>query len=224
MRERVVRAPERAALEPQVLSVIGRLVDELRRGEFRGAVGLGDSLERDLGISSLERVELLLRLERAFGVQLADAAMASADSPQDLVSAILTAEPAGTGTLPEIQAPVGAAAPAPASARTLVDVLRWHVEAHPDRTHIFLRQDDDQEQAITYGELWQRANAVALGLRRRGLARRETVAIKQRSSSRSLAHCSPAVFRSRCTRRSAQTGSKSTPGARSPCCVTPRRE
>ena len=183
MPEPVVGAPDRAALEPQVLSVIARLVDELRRGEFRGAVGLGDSLERDLGISSLERVELLLRLERAFGVQLADAAMASADSPRDLVSAILTAEPAGAGTLPEIQAPVGAAAPAPASARTLVDVLRWHVEAHPDRTHIFLRQDDDQERAITYGELWQRANAVALGLRRRGLARHETVAIMLRTEA-----------------------------------------
>ena len=102
MPEPVVGMHDRALLEPQVLTVIAQLVDELRRGEFRGAVGLGDSLERDLGISSLERVELLLRLEQAFGVRLTDAAMAGADSPRDLVIAILTAEPAATEKLPEI--------------------------------------------------------------------------------------------------------------------------
>ena len=172
---------DRALLEPQVLTVIAQLVDELRRGEFRGAVGLGDSLERDLGISSLERVELLLRLEQAFGVRLTDAAMAGADSPRDLVSAILTAEPAAAEKLPEILAPVGAAAPAPASARTLIDILRWHADAHADRIHIFLRQDDDREQSITYGELWRRANLVALGLRGQGVARGESVAIMLRT-------------------------------------------
>ena len=181
MPEPAVGPPDRAALEQQVLTVVARLVDELRRGEFRGAVGLGDSFERDLGISSLERVELLLRLEQAFSVRLADAAMAGADSPRDLVTAILTAEPTVTEQLPQIQAPLGAAAPAPASARTLVDVLRWHAATHAERIHIFLRQDDDREQSITYGELWQRANAVALGLRAYGLARGETVAIMLRT-------------------------------------------
>ncbi|MDO8794581.1 MAG: phosphopantetheine-binding protein [Vicinamibacterales bacterium] len=52
---------------------------------------LDDSLERDLGISSLERVEVLLRIERAYGIRLPDSVMAEAASPKDLVAAILRA-------------------------------------------------------------------------------------------------------------------------------------
>jgi Phosphopantetheine attachment site len=41
------------------------------------------TLDRDLGIGSLERVELVLRLEQAFGVRLGDAVMAEAERSQD---------------------------------------------------------------------------------------------------------------------------------------------
>lgn len=54
----------------QVLDIVGRLVAELGGAGTR-TPALDDSLERDLGINSLERVELLLRLERALGVRRA---------------------------------------------------------------------------------------------------------------------------------------------------------
>ena len=74
-------------------------------GELRGDPGhrrvrSGDSLERDLGIGSLERVELLVRLEQVFGVRLGDAAMLEADTPADLVGAITAAHPIVVEAMP----------------------------------------------------------------------------------------------------------------------------
>jgi acyl carrier protein len=44
---------------------------------------LDSSLERDLGLDSLARVELVLRLEREFGASLAEQALAAAETPRD---------------------------------------------------------------------------------------------------------------------------------------------
>ena len=79
------------SIEQQVLDVVAELVTELRGG-VPAAVARGDSLETDLGISSLERVELLIRLERAFGVRLGDAAMSDAETPADLATAVAVAD------------------------------------------------------------------------------------------------------------------------------------
>ena len=45
---------------------------ELGGPPARGAIRLDDALDRDLGIGSLERVELLLRIEKELGVRLSD--------------------------------------------------------------------------------------------------------------------------------------------------------
>ena len=167
-------------VERQVLDIVARLVAELGGARARTPV-LEDSLDRDLGISSLERVELLLRIERTFGIRLPDAVMAEAATPKDLVIAILRASPA---TVEAIPAPFQAATPvtpAPASARTLVDALRWHAERTPDRTHIHLRLEDGTEKPITYGELLSGSNAVADGLRVLGVAAGEPVALMLRT-------------------------------------------
>ena len=74
---------------------------ELQGALAPAGVTLDQSLERDLGIGSLERVELLLRLEQAFGVRLADAAMMEAESPRDLARAILTAGPGAPERAPD---------------------------------------------------------------------------------------------------------------------------
>src|SRR3989304_2644055 len=84
---------DRRAVEREILTIVGRLVAELGGFPFRGAVALDDSLDRDLGLGSLERVELLLRLEQAFGVRLPDAVMADAERPRDLAAAIPAASP-----------------------------------------------------------------------------------------------------------------------------------
>ncbi len=168
-------------LEGQVLDVVADLVAELRGRENRRPIGAHDSLERELGISSLERVELLVRLERAFGIRLGDTAMSEADTPSDLATALLTASPGIAEPRPSVRHDPAEAIRSPAAARTIVEALEWHAGRNPDRVHIHLRQDDGSETPLTYGLLWGESIAVANGLRARGLGRRDTVAIMLRT-------------------------------------------
>ena len=169
--------------QSRVLDVVDELVNELRGGggDNGRQARLDDSLERDLGISSLERVELLVRLEEAFGVRLGDTAMVEAETPGDLAAAIATAAPALADAVPRSAAPRAASTTEPRAADTLVDALEWHASRTPDRVHIRLREEDGSETPLTYGSLWQASLAIANGLTARGLGRRETVAIMLRT-------------------------------------------
>jgi 1-acyl-sn-glycerol-3-phosphate acyltransferase len=166
-----------------VLHLVGELVSELRPGSAAAGVGLNDSLERELGIGSLERVELLSRIQRDLGLRLPDDVMAGADTPADLARVLTTADPSHIETRPTVVAPVGDGAVAPDTAGTLVELLEWHAQAHPDRVHIFLRDEDGSEQPITYGTLWRWSVSVAAALRARGIGRRDTVTIMLRTEA-----------------------------------------
>ena len=48
-------------------------------------VTLDSSFEKDLCLDSLGRVELLMRVERAFGISLPEQLLASAETPRDLL-------------------------------------------------------------------------------------------------------------------------------------------
>jgi fatty-acyl-CoA synthase len=178
-------APVQPAAGPvmneEVLGIVAGLVSELSGGRSRRPT-LDDALDRDLGISSLERVELMLRLEHAFGIRLPESAMAEASTPRDLVAAILHSAPAGVAErTATVLARTEPATSAPATARSLVDVLRWHAEYTPDRIHIRLRNDDGTETPITYGELLRASTAVAGGLRDGGITRGDRVALMLRT-------------------------------------------
>lgn len=173
--------PAADQLEEQVLRIVADLVGELRGQDPPREIGFRDSLERDLGISSLERVELLVRLERVFGVRLGDSVMSNAETPGDLANAILTADPDATESWSETRADPTTAVPAPSAALTLVEALQWHAERNPDRVHIYLREEDGLETPISYGDLWRESTAVANGLVARGLGRRDTVALMLRT-------------------------------------------
>ena len=175
------RVRERAAVEREVLAVVSALVDELGGRPGTRAVALDESIDRDLGLGSLERVELLLRLEQRLGVRLADAVMAEAASPRDLAIAILGAGPAVPEAPLAAGARMAAGRVAPATAGSLQDVLAWHAEQDPERVHVLLREADGRERPITYGALWNQARAVAAGLRDRRLGGGERVAIMLRT-------------------------------------------
>ena len=88
------------AVAAQALASVRQLLVEL--GSARGmeelvARGTKAHLERELGLGSLERVELMLRLGDACGVRLPDRVVAEADTVQDLVDAILRVEAGDDG-------------------------------------------------------------------------------------------------------------------------------
>ena len=127
-----------------------------------------DSLiERDAGLDSLARVELLLRAEKRLGVQLPDHAVLSAETFRDLLAAVEEA-PAGKPASAPAPAPESGASAEeewPESAKTLVEALEWHAQRHPDRPQIQYLADGETPEAITYGELSAGARRMAAGQR-----------------------------------------------------------
>jgi acyl carrier protein len=172
---------DRPAAGDRVLALVDAFVRELGTTPVRGQVARADVLDRDLGIGSLERVELLTRLEDALGVRFPDSVLGEAETVQDLVAAVLAGGGPQTAARVETAAAGAGGVPAPESAPTLIDVLRWHAEAAPGRVHLVLRLDDEGEQPITYGELWSRAGVVAGGLRARGVGPGDVVALMLRT-------------------------------------------
>ena len=88
-------AIDRATAEQEVLGTLRALLAELRGGPPPAPVALDDLLDRDLGLGSLERVELVLRLQKRFGVDIPDEALAEAQRGRDIVAALLRASAPG---------------------------------------------------------------------------------------------------------------------------------
>ena len=163
-----------------LLGVVRQLDAELHpRHSGPARVRLDSLLDRDLGFDSLERMELLHRLEQAFGVHLPEQDVVNAEAPRDLWNALRRVGPADRpdeasvvpGSEPQ------AAGEVPDGAGTLVDALVWHARHHPDRPHITLIGEGDQAETISYADLLAAAEAVAAGLQARGLQPGQTVAL-----------------------------------------------
>lgn len=164
-----------------VLQQVRELVIELHPRRAHSLRVTPDSrLDYDLGFDSLSRVELLLRLERAFAVSLPEHLLSSAETPHDLWQALLSAGAAEHRGASAWN--VRAAAPtmsegAPHSVGTLPEMLDWHVLNHPQRPHVYLYGDGEEPEIITYAALAEGARLLAAGLQARGLLPGQAVAI-----------------------------------------------
>ena len=140
---------------------------------------LHSSLERDLGIDSLGRAELLVRMEREFDVRLPELAVTTAESVGDLLALLLSGESAvfEAGPAAAVAPDTTAAASVPAGARTLQETLIWHCQHHPERTHVLLYGERGEVAPVSYGALMTEARSVADGLSARAVEPGRTVAI-----------------------------------------------
>jgi 1-acyl-sn-glycerol-3-phosphate acyltransferase len=167
-------------LAAKVVRLVRDLVIELHPAmQRRIAVTLDSDLDRDLGLDSLGRTELVLRLDRAFKIRLPDRLIADARTPRDLLAAVLAATPESAAAA-EAPPPERAELPevaVPFSEQTLIGVLAHHVRSHGHRPHILLWRSEEEEEAITYAALDREARTVAAGLIARGLAPGDRVAI-----------------------------------------------
>ena len=163
-----------------LLMLIEGLVTELHADKTLSFVlSLDSSLDDDLGLDSLARVELISRIEQHFNVTLPQRDFAEAESPRDLLRSIINAQghKKTFSAKQVIERAVGKVGELPHHAATLVEVLEWHVEHNPERLHINILGDDNDVQDLTYGKLWQGAQQVAAGLQQSGIQSGETVAI-----------------------------------------------
>ncbi len=144
----------------------------------RGAqVTLDSELERELGLDSLARVELVLRIERAFDVSLPEHALYAAQTPRDLLRLVQGSH--GVRSEPErnVRSLVQAESLATVcNADTLLAALEWHVAMHPDRLQVHLYAENGEEE-LSYLAVWRGAAGYASRLAERGLQPGQTVAI-----------------------------------------------
>jgi 1-acyl-sn-glycerol-3-phosphate acyltransferase len=179
--ENRVMPSEEKSREQALLALVGGLVRELHAGGA-GAAGLSlaSRLDRDLGIDSLGRSELILRVESAFGVRLPPATLSEADTIGDLLAALRQAAPSirEAPSVVPVELPAAPHAAAPAQAQTLVDVLEWHAANHPDRMHLTVLEDEATViGSLTYAQLAEAARTVASGLIARDVVPGDRIAL-----------------------------------------------
>ena len=160
----------------RVTRLVTGLVAEMHPGQPVSGPLLDKSLERELGLDSLTRMELIHRVEREFAVALSDRVIAESDTARDLLRALASSERApnvGGGEVRvavEVAAGVTAqadAAPAnaaPVDALTLMEVMAWYAERQPDQPHIRFYEEDGDGEVITFAGLWSGAAKIAAGL------------------------------------------------------------
>jgi 1-acyl-sn-glycerol-3-phosphate acyltransferase len=167
--------------EHDVIGLVRELVRELAPQRLkRGDVTLASRLDRDLGIDSLARTELILRIERAFRVRLSVTEVAEMESVRDLLNAVGHAAPGGlTAHAPDVA--VHAATELigqPDHAKTLTEMLDWHAENHPDHLHVTVLQDENVALGtMSYRDLQTAARAVAQGLISRDIVPGDRIAM-----------------------------------------------
>ncbi len=193
------RKSGRLDIEAQVCDIVRQLLAELGSFHALEAVRGSAHLERDLGLGSLERVELFLRLDRAFGSHLPERIVAESDTLDDVIASLAAAIGAigapgvpGMNDAPSESAPppskkIGtpqlaptpgeSAAPPPAAAETWPDVLRYRATHDAARPHLILWDDEGEAKSVSFEELYTGAQAAAGELERRGIRPGDAVAL-----------------------------------------------
>jgi 1-acyl-sn-glycerol-3-phosphate acyltransferase len=174
--------------DERILDVVRELVAELGHESAVRSAGAHSHLDRDLGLGSLERVELLVRLEKTFGTRLKEDVLAGAETVQDLMDVLNATSNASNSAagaprladenIARASRPLfsGQAEGVP-SAQTLEEVIRHRGRVDAGQTHLIFYEDEGESPTLTFGELLAGAERVAADLARRGIGRGDSVAL-----------------------------------------------
>ncbi len=169
-------------IEQQVITLIRQLMQETGNSFVQRTMSLATSLET-LGIDSLGKAELLVRIEKHFNVQLEDTVLVTAESIGDVVKAIVK------GNLPNTGAVISSFKPNSINkyiewnnATTLIEVLLIYAKQAPDQAHVYFQNEKGSEVVLTYGKLLEQSLKVTAGLKKLDLQEGDTVAIMQPTS------------------------------------------
>src|SRR5438045_6004997 len=158
----------------RLLAVVAQVAREARPN-VEAHVALDSSLERELGLDSLARVELVLRIEREFGASLPEQALASSETPRDLLRFVLASAGQAPASADRSVASLvqSEGVRPPEQAKTLIEALEYHLERQPDRITVQFFG----EHSLSYRALWEGALAYAARLAEAGLVPGRPVAI-----------------------------------------------
>ena len=173
---------DHSATRERVLHVLRSLLTELGSEGALPMLGASSRLDSELGLGSLERVELLARLETEFGVRLPDRVAAEVNTPEELTAAILAA-PEAEASLEEASSAVRASVTVQKlhrsvaddgvfAAQTLIDVLRYRAQHDAETAHLHITEESesgDKKSTLTFAGLYAAAQSCAAELARRGV-------------------------------------------------------
>ena len=183
---------ECSGLEQTVQQIVAQLLRELGNSraleEYVNKATVAH-LERDLGLGSLERVELMLRLDKAFSIQLPEAVLAEANTVGDLLNVVrqhlvgpamddsrertsfeVLHHPTDEKSSQDLHERL-------ARAETLGEIISIRGRCDAETKHIYLYEESGNVRTITCSELYTRASTVAAELARRGVLPGHTVGI-----------------------------------------------
>ncbi len=167
----------RQVIKDQVLKVTRELLVELDRERALRILSPDSSIQRDLGIDSLSKVELFHRLETTLQIRMSESVLSEAETVNDLINAIMAADTSiqivsGMKAFEITESHYNSA-----TASNLVEILYQLAQKEPERPHVYLQGENEEETIITYGKLFSHANTVAKQLQHLGIVLGDTVAI-----------------------------------------------
>ena len=169
---------EKSEVEKIILNVVSTFLTELGAYRALRRLSLKVSLEEDLGLGSLERVELLLRLEIELGLKFPEHLLSEAKTIKDIVGVVFEQEQETCHSnknnqssrvnslqkAKQVQDGMGGIdcwSKNGGWPGTLDAALSYYAQQSWDRPHIHLRLEDGQMQVISYGKLFAESSRVA---------------------------------------------------------------
>lgn len=166
------------SVEKKLYSLIEDFLKSLEITITHEKLTLSLRIDKDLGFGSLERSELIRRIEKSFGIKLSSQVVRNAITLQEFLDGVLAASPATVEFTPALHAEsLKIITTSVFDKKTLVEVLEYYSLEFPDRIHIYLQDNDGNELPITYGQLYHHALKVAYGLKKIDVQTGDTVAI-----------------------------------------------
>ncbi|MFI4938319.1 MAG: 1-acylglycerol-3-phosphate O-acyltransferase [Candidatus Berkiellales bacterium] len=173
-----ITAEKAKQLETRIIHITDQFLAQLGRSSAQRKISLDASLQHDLGIDSLGRVELFHQIEEAFGVFLSESVMIQAETLNDLATAVNQASQTQIPTtVKKVYAVETKTTFDPNQAQSLVEVLQMRAEHEPHRPHVFFQDEKGDEVTLTYEILLKKSSEIATGLQEKGITRGDTVAL-----------------------------------------------
>jgi acyl carrier protein len=174
---------EAGSLDRRIAAIVQELLREQGKDALADRVSPQASFERDLGLGSLDLVELVVRCEARLEIEVPDEIAEQADTAAGWAKAIEQGAQESTArSAYRIVAPAGDPAPLPVEAKSLAEVLRWHAEKTPGRVHAHVLEGG-AGRGITCAQILDAATLLARGLAAQGIRRDDRVAILLPNSS-----------------------------------------